>query len=35
VTSLEVDGKPVEGNIVPLPDQPGSDVEVIARISGG
>ncbi len=32
VTSLEVDGEVVAGNVIPLPDEPG-EIEVIARVS--
>ena len=34
VTELAVDGEPVEGNLIPLPDEPGGIVEVVARIGG-
>ncbi len=32
VTSLEVDGADVEGNVIPLPAESGSEIEVVARI---
>jgi cellobiose phosphorylase len=32
VKSLVVDGQPVEGNVIPLPAEPGGEVEVKARI---
>jgi cellobiose phosphorylase len=33
VTSLELDGQTVEGNLIPLPAEPGGEVEVNARIT--
>ena len=35
VASLVVDGETVEGNVVPLPAEPGGTVEVAARIAPG
>jgi cellobiose phosphorylase len=35
VTSLVVDGEAVDGNVVPLPAEPGGTVEVTARIDVG
>jgi cellobiose phosphorylase len=32
VKSLVVDGQPVEGNVIPLPAEPGGEVEVRARL---
>ena len=31
---IEVDGETVDGNIIPLPSEPGGIVEVRARIEG-
>ena len=35
VTALEVDGTMISGNLIPLPSEAGSTVEVRARIEGG
>ena len=32
VTRLRVDGRPIDGNLVPLPAVPGAEVEVVAFV---